>query len=102
MRVVCGILTWLLVLGTMASAQQPTPSILLLANAPSEPSKAKLLAELANEKDLKEVPDQVKDDMTIVFVETIDQALHHVLQTDSPLKLHSTLKPTTKPVAIQH
>ncbi len=62
----------------------------------------RLLLPKANEKDLKEVPDQVKDDMTVVFVETIEQVLHHVLQTDSPLKLHAALKPTTKPVAIQH
>ena len=62
----------------------------------------RILLPKANEKDLKDVPDQVKNDISVVFVETIDDVLRQVLQTDSPLKLQATLKPRSKTVAIQH
>jgi len=36
-----------------------------------------------NEKDLKEVPDQVRDDLTFVFVETLDEVLAATLLTNN-------------------
>ncbi len=62
----------------------------------------RILLPKANEKDLKDVPDQVKNDLNVVFVETIDEVLRQVLKTDAPLKLAPKLKPTSKPVALQH
>jgi predicted ATP-dependent protease len=32
-----------------------------------------------NERDLKEVPDEVKNSLEFFFVETVEEALHHVL-----------------------
>ncbi|MGB0910202.1 MAG: endopeptidase La [Nitrospirales bacterium] len=62
----------------------------------------RILLPKANEKDLKDVPDQVKNDVKVVFVETIDEVLRQVLKTDAPLKLATKLKPTSKRVALQH
>jgi len=36
-----------------------------------------------NEKDLKEVPDQVRDDLTFVLVETLDEVLAATLLTSN-------------------
>ena len=62
----------------------------------------RVLLPKANEKDLKDVPDQVKDEMTVVFVETIDEVLREVLQTDSPIQFTSKLKTTTQTATIHH
>ncbi len=62
----------------------------------------RILLPKANEKDLKDVPDQVKADISVVFVETIDDLLQKVLQTDPPLKLQTTITSKSKPVSIQH
>ena len=62
----------------------------------------RVLLPKANEKDLKDVPEQVKDEMTVVFVETIDEVLREVLQTDSPLHVPSKLKTTTQTATIHH
>jgi ATP-dependent Lon protease len=35
-----------------------------------------------NERDLKEIPDEVKNDLEFVFAETIEEALHHTLQVE--------------------
>ncbi|MGB0909755.1 MAG: cobaltochelatase subunit CobN [Nitrospirales bacterium] len=53
MKVIFGVMVCVLLWSPFAFCESQSPSILLLANAPSEPSKAKLLAELANEKGLK-------------------------------------------------
>jgi ATP-dependent Lon protease len=39
----------------------------------------KVLLPKRNERDLKEVPDEVKKDLEFVFAETVEEALHHVL-----------------------
>lgn len=39
----------------------------------------KVLLPKRNERDLKEVPDEVKRDMEFVFAETVEEALHHLL-----------------------
>ena len=39
----------------------------------------KVLLPKRNERDLKEVPEEVKRDMQFVFAETVEEALHHVL-----------------------
>lgn len=39
----------------------------------------KVLLPKRNERDLKEVPDEVKRDLEFVFAETVEEALHHVL-----------------------
>ncbi|WP_447969501.1 endopeptidase La [Nitrospira sp. M1] len=63
----------------------------------------RILLPKANEKDLKDVPEQVKHDITVVFVETIDEVLREVLQTAPPLKkVVSTPKATAKTAPIQH
>ncbi|MCA9470611.1 MAG: endopeptidase La [Nitrospirales bacterium] len=62
----------------------------------------RILLPKANEKDLKDVPDQVKDDIQVVFVETIDEALREVLQTDSPLVFQAKLKTATQLAPIHH
>ncbi|GJL62901.1 MAG: Lon protease [Nitrospirales bacterium] len=63
----------------------------------------RILLPKANEKDLKDVPEQVKHDINVVFVETIDDVLHQVLQTPPPVKkLVSTPRPEAKTAPIQH
>ncbi len=39
----------------------------------------KVLLPKRNERDLKEVPDEVKKDLEFVFAETVEEALHHIL-----------------------
>jgi ATP-dependent Lon protease len=39
----------------------------------------KIVLPKRNERDLKEVPDEVKNDLQFLFAETIEEALHHVL-----------------------
>jgi ATP-dependent Lon protease len=39
----------------------------------------KVLLPKRNERDLKEVPDEVKKDLQFLFAETVEEALHHVL-----------------------
>jgi ATP-dependent Lon protease len=39
----------------------------------------KVMLPKKNERDLKEVPDEVKNSLQFFFVETVEEALHHVL-----------------------
>lgn len=42
----------------------------------------KVLLPKRNERDLKEVPDEVKKDLEFMFAETVEEALHHILGLD--------------------
>jgi ATP-dependent Lon protease len=42
----------------------------------------KVLLPKRNERDLKEIPDEVKSDLEFVFAETIEEALHHTLNIE--------------------
>jgi ATP-dependent Lon protease len=42
----------------------------------------KVLLPKRNERDLKEVPDEVKKDLQFLFAETVEEALHHVLDLE--------------------
>ncbi|GJL54618.1 MAG: Lon protease [Nitrospirales bacterium] len=63
----------------------------------------RILLPKANEKDLKDVPEPVKQDINVVFVETIDEVLREVLLTAPPVKQAvSTTSATAKTAPIQH
>jgi ATP-dependent Lon protease len=47
----------------------------------------------ANEKDLSEVPEEVRADLTFVFVETMDQVLEHALERSPSAPATATGKP---------
>lgn len=51
----------------------------------------------ANEKDLKDVPDTVRSELSVVFVETIEEALHAVLLKTPDTREREKNSPHTQP-----